>query len=375
MTTSAPERELAAAQAEAFAERLLGVYADSVVTLLVDLGYRTGLLDTLAAGGGTSTELAERAGLVERYVRECLGGLTTAGIVEYSPETGSYRLPPGHATCLSGPGSANLAPVSRVTALLGRHVADVAHAFRTGGGVPYEAFRPEFTEVMDEVSRGLFDGQLLDGILPLTGELPGRLAAGVRAADIGCGTGHAVNVLARAFPHSRFTGYDIAADAIERGRAEAADWGLSNAAFEVCDVARLPVDPQVGAVFAFDAIHDQADPAGVLARAFDALEPGGVFVMLDVKAASRLEDNLGNPLAPWLYGISTLHCLTVSLAQDGAGLGTVWGESLALRMLAETGFRDVSVHDVPDDPLDVLYVAHRPARREPAAASPGSWSR
>jgi SAM-dependent methyltransferase len=344
---------------EAFAGRLLATYSDSVVTLLIDLAYRTGLLDSLAAGTGTSAELAERAGLAERYVRECLGGLVTAGIVHYSPDDGSYSLPPEHAACLTGAGAGNLAPISRITTLLAAHVGGVADAFRTGGGVPYVRFRPEFTDVMDEVSRGLFDGQLLDGVLPLTGDLPGRLATGARVADVGCGTGHAVNVLARAYPRSDFVGYDIASDAIEKARSEAAGWGLRNASFEVCDAGRLPSDPPFAAVFAFDAIHDQADPAGVLARIHRALEPGGVFAMLDIKAATALEDNLGNPFAPWLYGVSTLHCLTVSLASGGAGLGAVWGEELARRMLAEAGFADISVHDVPDDPLDSLYVAHR----------------
>ena len=263
--------------------------------------------------------------------------------------------------CLSGPGSLNLAPISRISALLGRHVGDVAEAFRSGGGVPYDRFRPEFTDVMDEVSRGLFDGQLLEGIVPLVGDLPDRLAAGARVADVGCGTGHAVNLLARAHPSSQITGFDIATDAIQRARAEAADWGLANASFEMCDATRLPTDPPFAVVFAFDAIHDQADPAGVLRRIHDALEPGGVFAMLDIRAASALEDNVGHPLAPWLYGVSTLHCLTVSLAEGGTGLGAVWGERRARQMLAEAGFPDVTVHDVPDDPLDSLYVAVKPA--------------
>jgi len=129
----------------------------------------------------------------------------------------------------------------------------------------------------------------------------------------------------------------------------------------VLDVARLPAQPAVDAVFAFDAIHDQVDPAGVLARIFDALAPAGVFVMVDIKAHSNLEDNLHNPFAPMLYAVSTLHCMTVSLAHDGAGLGTVWGEELARTMLADAGFVDVTVHDVPDDPLDVVYVARKPA--------------
>jgi SAM-dependent methyltransferase len=361
MPASTLSHDLDPARVEAFAERLMTVYTDSVVTLLIDVASRTGLLDALAAGEGTSHELAERAGLVERYMRECLGGLVTAGVVDYSPSAATYALPPEHAAVLTGPGAQNLAPISRVTALLGRHVGEVADAFRAGGGVPYARFRPEFTDVMDEASRGLFDSQLLDGILPLTGDLPDRLAAGIRVADVGCGTGHAVNVLARAHPRSQVSGFDIAPDAVNRARDEAATWGLSNAAFAVCDATRLPVDPPFAAIFAFDAIHDQADPAGVLRRIHDALEPGGVFAMLDIKAASALEDNVGNPLAPWLYGVSTLHCLTVSLAEGGTGLGAVWGEQRARQMLAEAGFPDVTVHDVPDDPLDLLYVAAKPA--------------
>jgi SAM-dependent methyltransferase len=155
-------------------------------------------------------------------------------------------------------------------------------------------------------------------------------------------------------------GFDIAADAIAAARAEAAAWELPNASFAVLDVAALPADPPFDVVFAFDAIHDQADPAGVLAAVRRALMPDGVFAMFDVKAASRLEDNLDNPFAPWLYAVSTLHCLTVSLAEGGAGLGTMWGDELARAMLADAGFRTVTVHDVPDDPMDVLYVA-RPA--------------
>ncbi|MGY1782959.1 methyltransferase domain-containing protein [Geodermatophilus sp. SYSU D01036] len=358
--THTPPRALDPARVEAFAGRLMAAYTDSLVTLLVDLGYRTGLLEALAAGDGTSAEIAARAGLAERYVRECLGGLVTAGIVEYSPATGRYALPAEHAACLTGGGPLDLAPLSRITGLLGRHVGEVAEAFRTGGGVPYSAFRPEFTDVMDQGNRGLFDGHLLDDVVPLAGGLPQRLAEGTRVADVGCGTGHAINLLARAYPRSRFVGYDFSADAIARARAEAADQALANAAFEVCDATEVPVDPPFGAVLAFDAIHDQADPAGVLARIRRALEPGGVFLMMDIRAASALEDNLGNPFAPWLYGVSTLHCLTVSLAQGGAGLGTVWGEQRARQMLAAAGFVDVEVHEVPDDPLDSVYVARTP---------------
>jgi SAM-dependent methyltransferase len=363
MSISAPDHHLDEARVEAFADRLFSAFTDSMITIMVDVGYRTGLLGTLAEGGGTSAELAARAGLVERYVRECLGALVTAGIVDHDPADGRYTLPAEHAVCLTGPGSSNLAPISQLPALLGPHVGGIVRAFREGGGVPYEDFRPDFTEAMDAMSRGLMDGQLLDGILPAAGELPARLAAGVRGADIGCGTGHAMNLMARAYPRSTFVGFDISADAIGRARQEAAQWGLANVTFEVLDVAELPVEPPFDVVFAFDAIHDQVDPAGVLARVHEALVPHGTFVMMDIKAASRLEDNVGNPLAPLLYAISTLHCMTVSLARGGAGLGAVWGEQLARQMLAEAGFDDVAVHDVPDDPMDSVYVARKAGPR------------
>jgi trans-aconitate methyltransferase len=342
---------------EQFATDVMATFTSGMTTLMIDLADRTGLLDALATGPGTSTQLAERAGLTERYVRECLGALTTASVVTYDAPTATYTMPAEHAVCLAGPGSLNLAPMARAITLLAHHVSGVARAFREGGGVPYEEFRPEFTTVMDGMSRGLLDGQLLEGIVPLVDGLADRLERGARVTDVGCGTGHAVNLLARAFPRSTVVGYDLAEDAIAAARAEAAAWELTNASFEILDVSALPPDPPFDVVFAFDSIHDQVDPAGVLAAVRRALTPDGVFAMMDIKAATRLEDNLDNPAAPLLYAISTLHCMTVSLAHGGAGLGTVWGRELACEMLADAGFGTVTVHDVPDDPLDSLYVA------------------
>lgn len=364
MTTIATPTEDAQAideqRAAAFADQLFGFYTGGFVTFMIDLGVRTGLFDALAEGPATSTELADRASLQERYVREWLGAVVTASIVTYDAATRTYALPVEHAVCLTGETELNIAPLSLLAGLLATHIQPVASAFRDGGGVPYTAYRPEFTDVMDALSRGSLDGVLIKGIVPLVAGLADLLDAGTAVADIGCGTGHSTNLLARAFPASRFVGYDLAADAIDRGRAEADDYGLGNVAFEVLDVTKLPGDPRLGAVFAFDAIHDQTDPAGVLQTVFDALEPGGVFVMVDIRASSHLENNIDHPLAPWLYAVSTLHCMTVSLAEGGAGLGTVWGEEVALAMLTAAGFVDLEVHEIPGDPLDSLYVARKP---------------
>jgi SAM-dependent methyltransferase len=342
---------------EAFAGRLFELYGGAMLTLMVDIGHRTGLLAAAAAGPATSAELADRADLQERYVREWLGAMVTGGILDHDPETGAYRLPAEHAACLTGPGSGNLAPFSRLVTHLAKHVDAVARAFREGGGVPYAAYRPEFTDVMDALGRGAFDELLVEGYLPLVPGLAERLAAGARVADVGCGTGHAMVLLAGAFPASTFVGYDLAADAVARARSEAAAAGLANARFEVRDAARLAVEEPFDVVFVFDAIHDQADPAAVLERIHAALAPGGTFVMVEPRAASDVEGNRGNPLAPTLYAVSTLHCLTVSLAGGGAGLGAAWGEQLARSMLAAAGFVDVVVHEAPGDPLNAVFVA------------------
>jgi SAM-dependent methyltransferase len=214
--------------------------------------------------------------------------------------------------------------------------------------------------VMDGLGRGVFDELLLEAYVPLVPGLAERLRAGARVADVGCGTGHALVLLAAAFPASSFVGYDLAADAIARARSEATAAGLANARFEVRDAARLTVEEPFDVVFVFDAIHDQVDPAAVLARIHAALAPGGTFVMVEPRASSNLEDNLANPLAPFLYGVSTLHCLTVSLAGGGAGLGTVWGEQTARAMLAAAGFGEAAVHEAPGDPLNAVFVTVRP---------------
>jgi SAM-dependent methyltransferase len=343
-------------RAQAFARQVFGFYTGGIVSLLIHIGYKHGLFDAAAKGPATSAELAARAGLNERYVREWLGSLTTAGIFTHDAATGAFALPAEHAICLTGDNRLNVAPVSGFIPHLGKVVPRVMEAMRDGGGVPYSEFRPEFTELMDDAWRRIYDDALLGGFLPRVAGLTARLEAGARVADIGCGTGHAVNLMARAYPRSTFAGYEIAEDAIARARAEADAMGLANARFEVLDVTRLPAEPKLDVIFAFDTIHDQAHPAAVLKRAHDALAPDGLFVMVDVKGTSDVREDLKNPFAPFYYGVSLMHCMTVSLAEGGAGLGTMWGEKVARRMLAEAGFTGVEVIDAPR-PQNVIYSA------------------
>ena len=352
------EPELDRGRVREFARTLFGMYTSGILTLMVDVGHRTGLFAALADGGGTSEEIAARAGLDERYVREWLGAMATGGIAGYDPSDATFTLPAEHAVCLTGPSSRNLAPGSQQLAMLSRHVRDVAACFRDGGGVPYSAFRPDFTDAQDASWRLLYDGLLIKGFLPAAKGLPERLEGGIRVADLGCGTGHAINVMAREYPRSRFVGYDLDDGGIARGRAEAADMGLTNAAFEVRDVTKLPAGAEFDLITSFDSIHDQRDPAATLAAAAGALAPGGIYFMVEPRASSNLEENIGNPFAPYIYGVSVLHCLTVSLAEGGAGLGTAWGEQAARAMLETAGFTDVEVFDAPG-PQNSIYVCRR----------------
>lgn len=341
---------------KAFGTKLLGIYTGGVLTKLIDIGYQLGLFEGSQAGPATSEELAERLNLKERYVREWLCAMATSGIYQYDPGTRRYDLPEEHAALLTGNTAQNAAPTSRLINHFGTHLPKLTACFREGGGIPYSAYRPVFTQCMDDVWRRIFDQMLIPGFIDAVDGLTDRLREGIRVLDIGCGTGHAMNVLAREFPNSTFSGYDIAEDAIARAQAEAREMRLSNSSFDVVDVTDLPGGLNFDLVTAFDAVHDQKAPDAVLRSAKRALAPDGKFLMIEFKFSSRLEDNIANPFAPMFYGVSLMHCMPVSLAVGGKGLGAVWGEQTARHMLAEAGFKDVAVLDTPR-PQNHMFVA------------------
>ena len=341
--------------AKQFAGKMLSIYTGAVLTKLIDIGYQTGLFESSKLGPASSEELSERAGLNERYVREWLGAMTTGGIYTYDPATQRYTLPDEHAVALTGDGASNLCPASRIINHFGTHLPALTRCFRGGGGISYSAYRPVFTQCMDDAWRRIFDQHLVPGFIGAVPGLTESLRHGIDVLDVGCGTGHAMNILAREFPASRFTGYDIADDAIASANAEAKQMGLANSSFEIADVAKLPSSPRFGLITAFDAIHDQVAPDAVLSGISNALAPGGTFLMVDFKFSSRVEENVGNPFAAMHYGFSLMHCMPVSLASGGAGLGTVWGQQTASRMLAEAGFSRVEILDTPR-PQNCSYV-------------------
>ena len=359
--TTTPELDPAAV--EAFADRMLSVYNGACTTLMTSIGHQTGLFETLAGRAPSrSAEIAEAAGLDERYVREWLNAMTTARIVHHDPAAATYVLPAEHAACLTdaaGPG--NLARMSVMVPMFAEVEQGIVRCFREGGGLSYADFE-RFHELMAAESEAVVDATLLDVVVPHVPGLADRLSAGIDVADIGCGSGHAINVLAQAYPQSRLVGYDFSEEALAAARKEAAELGLTNARFELLDVAELDEVAAFDLVTAFDAIHDQAHPDRVLAAISRALRDDGVFLLVDIAASSNVEDNLEHPMGTFLYTVSTMHCMTVSLGQGGVGLGTVWGEQLATSMLQDVGFTDIDTTPVDDDPVNTYYVCRKGSR-------------
>jgi SAM-dependent methyltransferase len=342
-----------------FLPRLIGILNDGMLCLAISIGHRTGLFDTMSNGTkATSVEIAKRAGLNERYVREWLGAMVTGRIVDYDAKTKTYALPVERAAFITrAAGIDNLATFSQFVALLGTVESQVVGSFQKGGGVPYSEFG-DFQRLMAEDSGQTFEARLLQTTLPLVDGLVDRLKSGIDVADIGCGSGHAINLMAAAFPKSRFVGYDFSEEGLDAGRTEAKVRKLTNVRFESKDVSTLDRAAAFDFITSFDAIHDQAHPDRVLAAIHRALRADGVYLCVDIAASSDLANNLEHPLGPFLYTISTMHCMTVSLALDGKGLGTVWGKELALSMLIDAGFGRVDVKQVEGDILNNYYIAY-----------------
>ncbi|MCB1499552.1 MAG: class I SAM-dependent methyltransferase [Bauldia sp.] len=343
----------------AFEQRLVGAFNDGALMLMTSVGHRTGLFDTMAGmTPATSQAIASRAGLDERYVREWLGAMVCARVIEHDGVSGTYVLPAEHAARLTRAADANMAVVAQFFAVLGGVEDDIVACFRNGGGVPYQRFG-RFHEVMAEESGQTVLPALTTAILPLVSGLIGRLERGIQVLDLGCGRGRAILQLAEAFPNSSFRGMDLSGDAIAWARTQAEARGLENATFEVRDLSdfdRTAPQGRFDLVTTFDAVHDQAKPANMLKGIRRALGPDGVYIAQDIKGSSEHSKNLDAPLGSFFYTISCMHCMTVSLAQGGDGLGAMWGRELAEQMFREAGFGTVEVHELEHDIQNYYYV-------------------
>jgi SAM-dependent methyltransferase len=344
-----------------FAGKVVTDAGGAMAVLLCELGDRLGLLRSLAEeGAATSAELAERTGLQERYVREWLHGLAAAHYLDRDvadPER--FSLPPERVPVLADEGGRWFAaPAFRMLPPLVGNLDGVAHAFEAGGGVPTTAYGPAWWDGMQRFTAS-FHTLLATEWIPSLPALHAKLERGATGADVGCGAGRASISLARAYPASRFVGFDVVPDQIALARANARDAGVGDrVSFEVLEVARgLP--GRYDLMTTFDAVHEAIDPVGLLRAIRAATADDGSYLMAELNCADRPEDNVG-PLHAMLYGLSVLYCMTTTLAHGGAGLGACGLPEARVRELCtQVGFSSVRRVPLPYTSLasieNILY--------------------
>lgn len=344
----------------AFAERMMTILNHGALNLMISIGYRTGLFDVMnELEPSTSEEIAEASELNERYVREWLGAMVTGEILNYDIESKTYSLPPEHAAWLTRASVPNnIAVTTQWFSVLGSVEDKIVECFHNGGGVPYEDFE-RFHEVMSDESNQTVIAPLLDQTLPLIEGLKEKLEEGIEVLDLGCGSGFALVHMAKEFPNSKFTGYDISEEAISRGNTHAKEQGLTNVNLIAKDVAKIDDVKKFDFIVTFDAIHDQADPDLVLSNINNALKDDGAYLMQDIAGSSHVHNNMDHLIAPFIYTISCMHCMTVSLSQNGKGLGAMWGKELATDMLKQAGFTQVEIKELPHDPINYYYIVRK----------------
>jgi 2-polyprenyl-3-methyl-5-hydroxy-6-metoxy-1,4-benzoquinol methylase len=343
-----------------FSSYLTDVLNKGALAIMLSIGHRTKLFDLISTlPPSTIKEIASKSNLNERYVKEWIGAMVTAKIINYDPSSDKFSLPKENSQYLTRKNNIyNFAASMQWIPILSQVEDEIIECFEKGGGVPYSSYK-RFHEVMAEESYQTVVTSLIDHILPLVPNLIADLRAGIRVLDIGCGKGMAVNLMAKHFPKSTFHGYDLSDEAIDGAIKDARAMNNSNVNFKIHDLLDLEVDDKFDLVTAFDAIHDQPKPDLVLRNICQSLSHNGVFLMQDILASTLLKDNISHPLGTFLYTISCMHCMTVSLSQNGAGLGAMWGMEKAISMLKEAGFGNIEVKTLPHDFQNYYYIVHK----------------
>jgi SAM-dependent methyltransferase len=353
MTEPAMPVSLNHEKVEKFVEKLVDDVGTAMRGALCYIGDRLRIFKAMAATGPvTVDELARYTELSPRYLKEWLAAMVAAGYVEYNPETARYLLPPEHAAPLAdetfpyfvGGFLEMIVPTVSVA-------PKVAEAFRTGKGVDQNDYSPEMFESIERGTAPWYRNQLIQKWLPAMPQVAQALEAGGTALDVGCGSGRAAITLSKAFPKARVFGYDYHALSIGRAIANA-DAECANAYFHVVDCVNLPAE-EFDFISTFDVVHDAVNPLALMKSIRSALKKEGTYLMLEMNCSPRLEEN-ANPVGRFLYAVSTLYCMTTSLAHDGAGIGAAMGEPKARDLASHAGFRQFRKLPI-DDPFSVLY--------------------
>jgi SAM-dependent methyltransferase len=341
MTTS---EQLDMAKVEHFMHQIIGDLSASAAAVLVSLGDRLGLYRAMAdAKPVTSTELAARTGLAERYLREWLHAQAAGGWVTYEPDARTFTLPAEHAALVADPdaptfllGGFDLIPAFWADA------GTLESAFRTGEGIGWHQHDERLFVGTERFFSPGYRMNLISSWVPALDGMVERLTTGGAIADVGCGYGAASILLAQAYPHSSVTGFDYHDVSVAAARSRAADAEVGNVRFEVATATDFP--GRYDLVTLFDCLHDMGDPVGALRHIRASLADGGTLMVVEPVAHDRIEDNHAYPLGRLFYAASTMVCTPSSIAQPGGlGSGNQVGPARLTDQLTEAGFGSVRV--------------------------------
>lgn len=324
-------------QTDAFRDKAVNDLGAAMSAILVSFGDQLGYYRALARGPLTPGQLASRTGTSARYASEWLGNQAAGGYVDYDAETGRYLLNEAQAACLADQNGPIDVPGAYAVVRALYHMHDEALAnFQSGGGMEWGAHHPSLFEGAERFYRARYRTNLLRSWLPAVGGLVDRLRSGATVADIGCGRGAGMLMMAREFPQSQFYGIDYHAESIDVARQRAVEAGVRNSTFEVADAASYD-HVNLDLVTFFDSLHCMGDPEGVVRRARRALKQDGCCMLVEPMAGDRPEDNI-NPVARVYYALSALLAVPMSLARRGPALGAQAGEKRIRKLLLEGGF-------------------------------------
>jgi SAM-dependent methyltransferase len=327
------------AKLKEFVDRVVADLGAGMSAALVLLGDRLGLYKAMAGAGPlTPAALAERTGTAERYVREWLANQAAGGYVACDPAAGTYTLSDEHALALADEDSEAFLPGNfQLMAALFAAVPRIAECFRTGDGLGWGEQDPLLFEGSERAFRPGYRSHLVARWIPALDGVEEKLRRGASVADVGCGRGTTTILLARAFPASRYFGFDAHGPSVEVAQRRAAEAGVADRV--TFAVARATDYPGAGydLVAHFDCLHDMGDPAGAARHVLQTLAPDGTWMIVEPFAHDKVGDNL-NPVGRLLYAASTMICVPASLAQHGPALGGQAGEARIREVVTGAGF-------------------------------------